>query len=374
MTKLADKFLKFLTVVFKVVPIILGLVGLTFVIAWISGVFTEKIPPGETRPVVRQLENQPTDVVHEVTKDYIEEAVGTLKAANRSVVSAKVLATIQDIHVAAGDFVKEGDLLVTLNTQELDARVNQARESLAAVQAAVREAESDFERNERLLQANAVSRQEYDVSERKLNVARADERRAQQSVKEAEVFLSYSRITAPKSGRIVDRTAEPGDTTQPGKPILALYDSQSLRLETPVMESLAVKLQVGQKLNVHVDSIKQDFTATIDEVVPQADAASRSFLVKASLPRNDNLYEGMYGRLQIPAGSRRHLCLATDAISRIGQLEFVDVVMNDGSLQRRLIKTGRLGMAGRVEVLSGVSASDKVVLRASDESELEEQR
>ena len=46
-----------------------------------------------------------------------------------------------------------------------------------------------------------------------------------------------------KAGRIVDRTAEPGDTAQPGKPILTLYDSQSLRLDTPVLEQLAVKLQ-----------------------------------------------------------------------------------------------------------------------------------
>ncbi len=371
MKKLMQQCLKFLRFTLKVIPIILGLVGLTFVIAWISGVFVEKIPPGESHPVVRRLGDQPTDVVHEVTKDYIEEAVGTLKAANRSVISAKVLATIQDIHVAAGDFVNEGDLLVTLNSQELNARFNQARESLTGVQAAVREAESDFERNRRLLQASAVSRQEYDIADRKLKVARADERRSQQAIEEAEVLLSYSKITAPRSGRIVDRTAEPGDTAQPGKPILALYDAQSLRLEAPVMESLAVKLKVGQKLNVHVDSIKQDFAATVDEVVPQADAASRSFLVKASLPRNDNLYEGMYGRLQIPAGARRHLCLATDAIRRVGQLEFVDVVMDDGSLQRRLIKTGRLGMPGRVEVLSGVNQDEIVVLAHASAGKME---
>ena len=50
------------------------------------------------------------------------------------------------------------------------------------------------------------------------------------------------------------------------------------------------------------------------------------------------------------------------AIRRIGQLEFVDVVMADGTLQRRLIKTGRLGMPGRVEVLSGLTAGERVVL------------
>jgi RND family efflux transporter MFP subunit len=362
MNKLSHPFGSVAKIGLKVVPIILGLIGLTFVIAWISGVFGEKIEPRESRPIVRKLVDQPTDVVHEVNKDYIEESVGTLKAASRSEISAKVLATIQEIHVSAGDFVTAGELLVTLNTRELEARWQQAQELLSAANAAQQEAESDFERSQSLIRSNAISRHEFDVAERKINVASADQRRAQQAVKEAEVLRSYSQIKAPKDGRIVDRLAEPGDMARPGQPLLTLYDVQTLRLEAPVLENLAVQLQVGQKLNVRVDSIDQDFTATIDEMVPQADAASRSFLVKASLPRSDNLYEGMYGRLQIPAGSRRHLCLATDAIQSIGQLEFVDVVMDDGSLQRRLIKTGRLGMPGRVEVLSGVSAGDKVVL------------
>lgn len=362
MKKLSHRMVQWIRVTFRVIPIVLGLVGLTLVIAWISGVFTEKISPAEAQSVSRQLGDQATDWVHEVNKDYIEEAVGTLKAANRSEISAKVLATIQQIHVSAGDYVTQGELLITLNTQELNARLNQARETLAAAEAATREAESDFQRNERLLESNAVSRQEFDIAERKMNVARANERRAGQAVKEAEVYLSYSRIESPKNGRIVDRLAEPGNTTQPGRPILTLYDAQSLRLETPVTESLAVKLTLGQQLMVKVDSINQEFIAVIDEVVPQADAASRSFLVKASLPRSDHLYEGMYGRLQIPAGSRRHLCLPTEAIIRMGQLEFVDVVAEDGTLQRRLIKTGRLGMPGRVEVLSGVDANEKVVL------------
>ncbi len=75
-----------------------------------------------------------------------------------------------------------------------------------------------------------------------------------------------------------------------------------------------------------------------------------------------SLYEGMFGRLRIPAGERRHLCLNTDAVIEVGQLEFVDVVLPDGNIERRLIKIGQLGMPGRQEVLSGVEAGERVVL------------
>ena len=367
MTSNRQRVTRIVTGIFKTMQVIIGLVGLAFVVAWISGAFTTKIKPGESKPIVRKLGKQPTSVIHEIEKEYIEEAVGTLKAANRSEISSKVLATIQEINVSAGDYVNQGDLLIVLNTQELNARLSQAKERLAAAVAAATEAENDFNRNKALIETRSISRQQFEIAERKFSVAKADQRRAQQAVNEAEILFSYSKISAPKDGRIVDRLAEPGDTAQPGRPILTLYDVRSLRLETPVMESLAVKLQVGQQLNVLVDSVNREFTATIEEIVPQADAASRSFLVKASLPRSENLFEGLYGRLQIPAGQRRHLCLETDAIRRIGQLEFVDVVMDDQSLQRRLIKTGRLGMPGRVEVLSGVDAGDQVVLYPRDE-------
>jgi hypothetical protein len=73
----------------------------------------------------------------------------------------------------------------------------------------------------------------------------------------------------------------------------------------------------------------------------------------------------MFGRLLIPAGERRHLCLNSDAVVRIGQLEFVDVVAEDGSIQRRLIKSGNLGVPGRQEVLSGVDVGEQVILHYS---------
>jgi RND family efflux transporter MFP subunit len=182
------------------------------------------------------------------------------------------------------------------------------------------------------------------------------------------VLLSHTTISAPKSGRIVDRLAEPGDTARPGEPLLILYDATSLRLEAPVQEHLAVKLRAGDKLDVYIDALDREVESTIDEIVPQADAPSRSFLVKASIPGSDDLFEGMFGRLRIPAGQRRHLCLVTNAITKIGQLEFVEVVTADGHIEKRFIKTGRLGMPGRIEVLSGLKVGELVVLHPAADS------
>ncbi len=353
----------------RVLPLIGALLALILIIAWLSGALTDKVEPGRVERPPASVDDQPTDVVHEVTKDYVEEAVGTLRAASRTEVSAKVLATIRAIHVAAGDLVNAGDLLIELDSDELKARLHQAEQALLAATASRKQAETDFERIRKLKERDVISQTEYDAALARRDVAVAEEARAEQAVQEATVVLSWAEIRAPKAGRVVDRLAEPGDTARPGQPLLVIYDAASLRLEAPVLEHLAVRLKPGDHLDVYIDAVDRRVDAVIDQIVPQADAPSRSFLVKATIPRADDLYEGMFGRLLIPAGKRRHLCLATDAIQKIGQLEFVEVVSEDGTVERRMIRTGRLGMPGRVEVLSGVSAGERVVLRRQPASE-----
>lgn len=351
------------------VPVAVGLVVLVLVIAWLAGAFVKKIPAGQSEETGVDLVSVPDYgryEVREIEKEYFEEAIGTLKAASRTEIAARVLARIERIHASAGDTVAEGDVLVELDRKDFEAQLSQALASLEAADAAVAQAKDIFERAERLRQANpgAIAEQDFNQMNSNLLKARAERSRADQGVEEAKVRLSYTTIHAPKSGTIVDRWAEEGDLAQPGVPLLSLYDRTSLRLEVPVMENLAAKIQKGDKLTVHIDALNRDFQGVVAEKVPQAEAASRSFLVKVGLPPSEELYEGMFGRLKVPAGVRRHLCLDTRAIERIGQLEFVVVVdePKKGDRERRFIKTGRYGDAIHREVLSGLEAGETVML------------
>ncbi|NQU23291.1 MAG: efflux RND transporter periplasmic adaptor subunit [Candidatus Nealsonbacteria bacterium] len=351
----------------RVLPVIVGLTFLILVIAWLAGVMVEKIEPGPSEAVVRRVDpNQQQGVyeVSEVFKDYVAEAVGTLRAASRTEISSRVLASINTIGVHAGQTVAAGDVLITLDRRTLEAQLGKAQASLVAVQATREEAEVAYRRAAELFQKNVTSQAAMDQRTARLRVARAQSTQAQQTVSEANVMLSYATIKAPKDGMIVDRLAEPGDMARPGEPLLVLYDPTSLRLEVPVMENLAVNLKSGDELPVQIDALdNRQVAAVIDEIVPQAEAVSRSFLVKVRLPRSEDLFEGMFGRLIIPVGTRRHLCLHTGAIETIGQLQFVDVVASDGVVERRFIKTGRYGDAIHREVLSGLEAGDRVLLK-----------
>ena len=353
----------------KVLPVIGGLVILVLVIAWLAGVMEEKIEPGPSDVVVRGVDlnlEQGVYQVREVFKDYTEQAVGTLKAASRTEISARVLAPINRIHATAGQVVQAGDVLVELDRRALETQLSQAQASLVAAEAALAQAESDYKRATQLYQKKVIGQGDMDQSTANVKVARANLNHAQQAVGEAEVMLSYTTIKTPKDGMIVDKLAEEGDMARQGEPLLILYDPTSLRLEVPVMENLAVKLKPGDELVVQIDALdNRQVNAVIDEIVPRAEAASRSFLVKVRLPRSEDLFEGMFGRLIIPVGTRRHLCLNTQAIETIGQLQFVDVVNPDETLERRFIKTGRYGDENHREVLSGLKAGERVLLKPS---------
>ncbi len=348
-----------------VLPALVGIGLLGLIIAWLAGIFVEKIQPSKTAEIHRTSSPDfagEIEEVHEVVKADFSEAVGTLKAATRTEISARIMAPITEIRVKAGNVVQTGQPLVILDRRNAESRLNQAQASFEAAGASLAQAEKDFQRDSEMHKEKVIAEKRFERTKMALDVARANVKQAEQVVAEAKVNLSYTVINAPQNGKIIDRLAEPGDVASPGVPLLVLYDPTSLRLEVPVMEDLAMTLKIGDVLQVHIDASNRDVEAVVDEIVPQAKAASRSFLVKVALRRSDDLYEGMFGRLRIPVGTRRHLCLATAAIQTIGQLQFVDVVKASGTLERRFITIGQAGIPGRVEVLSGLEPGDRVVL------------
>lgn len=350
----------------RIVPFLVGLVVLTLVIFWLSGFFNEKIAPGEVTTELPRFDpnvetKEPVEVVE---KPYIEEAVGTVKARERTTISARIMSTITKIHVRAGDRVKQGDVLIELDRAALERQRSQAQAALQAAEAAFKQAQDDFERAERLRkqQPGAISEQQFNEFRTRRDQAQANYEKAKQALAEIEVNLSYCTILAPRNGQIVDRLAEEGDTASPGVPLLTMYDPSSLRLEVPVAEHLANRLKIGDKVKVYIDALQRTIEGTVDEKVPQADVATRSVLVKIVLPETPGLVEGMFGNVQIEAGRRKHLCLNAAAIKRIGQLDFVEVVQPDGTKERRLIQVGRFGRPGHLEVLSGLKAGEMVAV------------
>lgn len=347
---------------------ILALVVLAVVIAGLSGAFREKVEPGKTTAKVKKAPaDAVVDEVHAVVQQQTVDIVGTVRATRRAAISPRIMARIEEIAVNAQDRVKKGDLLVRLDDEGLQAELRQAKQGQIEAQAALDSTERDLERFQKMAKAEVASGKELDDAELAFKSARARMEQAREAVDQAQTALSYATIKAPFAGVVVDKVMDVGDIAQPGRPILMLYDPTALRLEAPVPEVQAVDLQVGQELALTIDSLPETeakpLRGKIEEIVPQADAASRSVLVKVALPLDTpRAIEGAFGRLLLPSREKRRLCLAKSAVRQDGQLRFVDVVKPDGTMEKRMVKLGISSPYGRVEALSGLEAGEKVLL------------
>ena len=275
-------------------------------------------------------------------------------------ISARIMARINEIGVRAGDTIKPGQMLVRLDARNLTAREAQATQSVAAAQARLIETKKQYERMKKLVSDGAIARSEFDAAEAAYNTAQAEESRAEQATSEAGTGRAWATIEAPFAGRVVDRYAEPGDTAMPGQPILKVYDPAQMRLDTYVRESLAATIKPGMKLAVQIDALGVNVDGTVQEIVPQSEPGSRSVLVKVALPQRDDLYPGMFGRLLIPAGQVHRLYIPQAAVQQVGQLTFIWVVGQDDQSQRRFIKLGEEKKDNWVEVISGINPGERV--------------
>lgn len=275
-----------------------------------------------------------------------EEVVGTVRAKLRSVIEAKVSGKIEQLLVVPGQQVRAGEMLAKVDAREVQARYDQAV-------ALRQQAEADLKRLTSLFEQKILSQAEFDGAQAKARVAVA-------GVTEAETMLGYTKVTAPFAGVITRKHADVGDLATPGKPLLELEDSTVLRLEADVPEAVVGKLKLGDKLPVRISALETELDSVVSEIAPAADPNSRTFLVKLDLPVVSGLRAGQFGRVAMPVGETTALRVPVAAVVQRGQMEIVFIVV-DGRAQLRLVKTGKR-IGGEVELVSGVSAGEKVVV------------
>jgi len=335
-----------------------GLIALLLVLA---GVFKPKVDSDRTAllPSAGPIPDT-TQEVRVVRRPRMESAVGTVEPVHEAAVASKLLARVLEVKATAGQTVSEGDVLVRLDDADLRSRLEQAQSAVRGAESRYERAKADHARAETLVESRVVTRADFDQIVADLKTAEAELRRSQQAVEEARVLLAYATIRAPLTGVVIDKRVESGDTVSPGQVLATLYEPNRMQLVATVRESLAERLKVGDVIQASLDALGHACSATIREIVPQAEAASRSFKVKVTGPCPPGVYSGMFGRILIPLSDEDVLIVPREAVSHVGQLSLVDVVEGNG-VRRRSVQLGRELPEG-YEVLAGLRAGEKVVV------------
>ena len=342
----------------KIIVPIITIAGLLLMIAWMAGAFNDKMSAGNI--VADDINVNDTVVVEKREHSVFEAVPASVEAKQSTIISSRILARIKKVHVRAGDMVKQGQILVELEQTDLQSRVQQADSAIQSVHARLTEAKKAFARAKDLTKKGLLAQAELDRAQANRDAFVADLARTQQALEEANIALGFAKVVAPISGRIVDRFAEPGDTAQPGVPLLSLYNPLSLRVEAYVREQLALSLTNAQSLDVVIPALQIRLSSNIEELVPAGSAGSRSFLVKSRLKNSQNLLPGMYAQLRVPAGKTNVLLVPSDRVAKVGQLDIVWVLNND-VIERRFVRIGKSFPGAMVEIVSGLTEGERVL-------------
>lgn len=325
-----------------------GVLGLAVMVVYSSGALVRKVPPGRVphEPGIPVPEGAARHVVKAKETGVWLELVGTTTSEELIRLSARIPAHVKEVLVSAGDRVKAGQVVLTLDDRDL-------REQQAAAEAQFKQAESEFHRTKQLFDAQASTQQALAAAESAYRAARAH-------LEQATVMRTYAEITSPIDGVVTDRRIEAGDLASPGQLLMAVYAPDRMRLEVPVPVRLIDRVALGQRLEVLLDRPARLFEGEVTAVVAEIDPLSRTQAVRVRLLDPQGVLPGTFGRLNVHVGDALSIWVPRSAVYRAGQLEYVHQVQ-DGRAVRRLVKPGAV-RGEEIEILSGLKDGDEVLV------------
>ncbi|WP_141326431.1 efflux RND transporter periplasmic adaptor subunit [Myxococcus sp. AB025B] len=276
---------------------------------------------------------------------------------------APLAGRVVGVHVRTGDVVKPGDPLVTLDCPEAAA----ARTAVATAAAALREAESGFERERRMFDQGVSTERERLSAETRLAEARAELARAQASVGFVGAGSGTTVVLrAPLAGTVLARTATEGVSVQPGgEPLVEVGDASALWVVAEVFERDLPQVREGTRASVTLPSLHEPLTGQVVSVGAVVTSGSRTAPVRIALDSpSKGLRPGMFGRARIDA-AEASLTLPVEAVLlRNGKDSVVYVRQDARTFVRRPVVVAT-PVDGRVQVIAGLSAGEPVVTRGA---------
>lgn len=342
----------------KISKPVLGVIifsALAIIFLFMAGAFTSKL--SEDKIINNtQLTNIKTQVLVEQEAQQQRAFTATVTADQKSILAARLTAKIAEVLVNVGAKVKQGDVLIRLESTDLNARVNQTEQALSSAQSQLNIARKQYDRAQVLLSKKLISQSDFDLAESQLKTANANFKQAKATVKEAETTYGFSIITAPFDGIIDSRSINVGDTATPGMQLLSLYNPKTLQLEVNISESLLNHATLGTLLSYQIPSFNIEAKGNVIEVSPATDSTSRSFLLKIALQSSEAIYPGSYARVWVDSDPEKQLIVPEEAVYKVGQLDYVKV-LEAGEVKIKLIQ-----LADNNQIRKGLKSGDEVLL------------
>lgn len=304
------------------------------------------------------------------------QALGNITAGNSAVVRAKIEGELKAIHFKEGQWVKAGALLAEQDARTFQIAVNQAQGQLTRDQAQLQNARLDLARFQDLLSRDGISKQQVDTQQALVNQLQGTVQTTQALLDNARLQLSYTRITAPISGRVglkqidVGNVVKPGDAqglitisqTQPVNVVFAVPDAHLPLITSQLRANRTLNVQAWDKELKH--KLADGQVSSIDNAI---DAATGTIKLKAQFRNaDDSLYpnQSVQVRLQL-ATEDAALTVPVTAVQRGNQGAYLYVLHEDKTVSFKPVQTGTLD-ADWISIKGEVKPGDRVITEGAE--------
>ncbi len=299
----------------------------------------------------------------EIAQTYSAE--GVVEATRQSTVSAQISGRVKEISFDVGDRVRKGQVLLRIDESEANQGVAGSQARVLQAQAALQNAKVNYERSKQLLEQKFISQSALDKAESDYRMAQAQAAASQAGAEQSALTQGYTSVVSPYGGVVAARMVELGEMVTVGKPLMTGFDPTQMRAIVSVPQ---YKLsQVGQRptVSIEIPSLSRWIKPSSVVVQPTADARTHSTLVKVSLRENESgIYPGMFVRAHFEVGKTKKLLIPSSAVVRRSEVVGVYVVDEKSGITLRQVRVSDSTMSGEIEVLSGLTAGERVAVDA----------
>jgi RND family efflux transporter MFP subunit len=297
---------------------------------------------------------------------------GSVQAFVEAPIFARTSGYLRTWYTDIGDAVKKGQLMAEIETPEVDQQLRQSVADLATAHANDELAQTTDVRWKGLLANQAVSQQDADTRAGQAAASKAQAASAQANVGRLRELESFKRIVAPFDGVVTARNTDIGALIAAGQTsgsaLFRVADTQKLRIYVDVPEPYAAKAQPGIEVQMRFNEHPgKDYPATLVRTARALDPTLRTLRVELQVDNSQGeLFPGAYAEVhfKLPGSNSTLRVPATALIFRSQGLQ-IATVGSDNKARLRSIVQGR-DFGTSVEVLSGVSANDQVVINPPD--------
>lgn len=347
-----------------VIGIVIVIGGAALWVASQQGVFGKKDDKEEKKDPTVELAAADIAVVAPAVLSRSLPVTGSLSPLQQTTVKAQAPGEVLEVTVREGQAVKDGDVLVRIDTRNLVATRESRAAELEKARADLALAALNRDKSAAMLQKKFIAQNSHDAAEAAWQAAAATVKAAEAQLSLADIAMNYATVRAPFAGIISARLVQPGEKVEVGASLLMLVDLAHLELQAPAPADEVPSVHVGQVAKFSVGGFgTRQFEGRVERINPMTDTGSRSVMLYLSVENPDGVLKGgmfAQGKLILDQTSPVPAIPVTAVRDQAG-VHYVFTVEN-AKIVRRVVELGLSSeQQNLVEIRAGLAPGDRVI-------------